>query len=103
MNIPDDVIEQAARIAWADEPGASIVEFDSLNPVGRAELIETARKSAAPIAAWARREALREARNAIASLGYVIDSDVTGFPSGQAIDRAQALAAIRALAEGEQG
>lgn len=61
------------------------------------------RRSFAEGAAWARREALREARNAIASLGYVIDSDVTGFPSGQAIDRAQALAAIRSHGEGEQG
>lgn len=60
MNIPDEVIEEAARIAWADEPGATIAEFDQLNPVGRAELLDTARKSARVIAEWARKEALKE-------------------------------------------
>lgn len=66
MNIPDEVIEQAARISWADEPGATIAEFDQLNPVGRAELMDTARKSAEVVAAWARKEALKEAANVAA-------------------------------------
>jgi hypothetical protein len=61
MNIPEEVLEEAARVAWSYEPGASVVEFDRLNPKGRAELIEIAKESTQVVAAWARREALREA------------------------------------------
>lgn len=78
MNIPDEVIEQAARIAWADEPGATIAEFDQLNPVGRAELMDTARKSAQVVAEWARKEALWDAARKIfadSQLGYVTIND----------------------------
>lgn len=93
MNIPDDVMKRVYTRGYEEAFAAY--------PLGDRGVWITGGVRA--VAEWARREALREARNAIASLGYVIDSDVTGFPSGQAIDRAQALAAIRALAEGEQG
>lgn len=97
MVIPDEVLEAAARIAWADEPGASLVEFDGLNAEGREELVETARKSAQVIARWARNEALREAAK-VAEECYFGGGDIGQFHRWGS---KQAAAAIRRRLSGK--
>jgi hypothetical protein len=107
MNIPEEVLEEAARVAWSYEPGASVVEFDRLNPKGRAELIEIAKESTQVLVKWARREALREAAEAIDSATSAVEqwrapTEEIGRQYAAVRDGLiMALDAVRALAEGD--
>jgi|GEM_PF-5982317 len=52
-------------------------------------------------AEWERKEALREAAEALRGISSAVDMSLTAFPSHWAIDEREATDAIRALAEGD--
>lgn len=104
MNIPDEVIA-AAMAEVLDKPCASLpslTEYDSHNEEDVMDARQTVSRAATVIAEWARREALREAAEAVLSERLI---DETGDNSDDAYNQAicDGVRAIRALAEGEQG
>jgi hypothetical protein len=101
MNIPEDVIEKAAKAQYEWQDGLPSWESDA-DGFTKAEYLSQTHAAAQVIAEWARAEALREAAEAAESdqfwddRGDALSSDEVAYNTG----RREAADAIRALAEG---